>query len=259
MASYITALVIQKNYSVQISEDGVSAEKIAGSPQEMVTGIGVTQEIPCPDSSSGGVIDGDFWADPVSEGVFAGYNYIPYNVAEVVSSKPKPTAFAVVRISSRFSSDVWWILGTSTQYIASCAACCGTTPVPMPTVGSIPLQPGCQILCQFETPTSVNYFGVVGLPNLIFNQRYYPYGTFNNINLPAASVTGYVSTTTLLAFLNTATTTSVVNGVTTYSGGWGIVGVWTVTADGLTLIATQNPGPGTDLLCASVAAINPSL
>lgn len=257
MASYITALVIEKNYSVFIG--GVNAEKIAGSPQEYVTGLGTTMEIPCPDSSSGGVIDGDFWAQPVNEGIPSGFNYIPYNVAEVSSSQPSAMSFAVVKISSRFSNDDWYILGRSTDYIASCAACCGTTPTPMPGVTTVPLQPGCQTLCNFNNSTNLQYFANLGLPVLIGNRRYFPYGYFNNIALPTATSTGYVSTTTLLTFLNTATTTTVVAGVTTYTGGWAIVGTWTVTADSLTLIATQTAGPGTDVLCAAVAAINPSL
>jgi hypothetical protein len=114
-------------------------------------------------------------------------------------------------------------------------------------------------MCQWNNGTLQQYFAVVGLPDLLFNKRFYPYGYFNNIQLPLAVSTGYINSAALLAFLNTATTTSVVNGKTTYSGGWGIVGIWTVSVDGLTLIATQTAGPGTDVLCAAVAAINPSL
>jgi hypothetical protein len=259
MANYITAIVIQKNTSVFIKEAGINAEKIPGSPGEYATGLGVSMEIPCPDNSSSGQIDGDFWAVPVNEGVVAGFNYVPYNPADTSAVAPTPESFAVVRISSNASSDVWYVLGTSVQYIASCNACCGTTPVPMPGIYSLPLQPGCQTMCQYNNGTDQQYFAVLGLPALINNQRYYPYGYFNGIALPLATSTGYVSTTTLLAFLNTATTTSVVNGVTTYSGGWAIVGTWTVSADHLSLIATQTDGPGTDVLCAAVAAINPSL
>lgn len=259
MAEYITGLVIQKNNSVFISDNGIGAEKIAGSPQEFVTGLGVQMEIPCPDSSSGGIIDGDFYAVPVNEGLPAGFNYVPYNPGDPNTVLPTPESFPVVRISSRFSNDDWYVLGTSVQYIASCAACCGTTPVPMPGVNNLPLQPGCQIMCQWNTNTLQQYFGVVGLPALIFNKRYFPYGYFNNVALPQGSATGYVSTTTLLAFLNTATVTTVLNGVTSYTGGWAVVGVWTVSADLLTLTVTENPGPGTDVLCAAVAAINPSL
>lgn len=259
MANYITAIVIQKNNSVFIRENGINAEKIPGSPGEYATGLGVSMEIPCPDNSSSGQIDGDFWAVPVNEGLPSGFNYAPYNPADPDAAPPTPESFAVVKISSNASSDDWYVLGTSVQYIASCNACCGDTPVPMPGIFSLPLQPGCQTMCQWNNGTLQQYFAVVGLPDLLFNKRFYPYGYFNNIQLPLATSTGYISTTTLLTFLNTATVTSVVNGKTTYSGGWGIVGTWTVSADFLTLIATQNPGPGTDVLCAAVAAINPSL
>lgn len=255
--TYITAIVIQTNNKVFIG--AVSAEKIPGSPGEYATGLGVSMEIPCPDTSSGGRIDGDFWAVPVNEGTPAGFNYVPYNPADPDAFPPTPESFAVVKISSNNSSDYYYVLGTSVQYIASCNACCGTTPVPMPGIFSLAPQPGCQTMCQWNNGTSQQYFGVFGLPALTLNKRYYPYGAFNGITLPLANSVGYVSTTTLLAFLNTATTVSTVNGVTTYSGGWGIVGTWTASVDGLTLTVTQNPGPGTDQICAAVAAINPSL
>jgi hypothetical protein len=244
MASYITTLVIQKNVSVFIAEDGISAEK-SGSA-EVATGLGVSMEVPCPDSTSGGVIDGDFWAVPVNEGLTAGFNYVPYNNVGSPSA-PTPASFAVVRISSRFSADVWYVLGTAADYIASCAVCCSDSPVPMPDAADLPLQPGCQTLCQFNNGTDKQYFGILGLPALTGNKRYFPYGYFNGVALPAASTSGYVSTTTLLTFLNTAVT------------GWAAVGVWTVSSDHLSLIVTQTDGPGTDVLCAAVAAINPSL
>jgi hypothetical protein len=259
MADYISAIVIQKNYAVLIKESGIDAEKIAGSPQEQVTGLGVQMEIPCPDNASGGQIDGDFYAQPVNEGTPSGFNYKAYNPADPNALPPTATSFAVVKISNRYNNDSYYVLGTSAQYVASCAACCGTTPVPMPTIPTIPLQPGCQLMCQWNNGTLQQYFGVVGLPALISNKRYFPYGYFNNIALPQATSLGYQTTTTLLAFLNTATTTTVTNGVTSYSGGWAIVGTWTVSLDGLTLTVTENPGPGTDVLCAAVAAINPSL
>lgn len=259
MGNYITAIVIQKNTSTFIRENGINAEKIPGSPGEYATGLGVSMEIPCPDNSSSGQIDGDFWAVPVNEGTPAGFNFVAYNPADPDAQAPTPESFAVVRISSNASSDVWWVLGTSVQYIASCNACCGDTPVPMPGIYSLPLQPGCQTMCQWNNGTLQQYFGVVGLPALVLNKRYYPYGYFNNILLPLANSVGYISTATLLTFLNTATVVTVNNGVTSYSGGWGIVGTWTASADSLTLTVTQNPGPGTDVLCAAVAAINPSL
>lgn len=262
MADYISAIVIQKQGTVFISKDGVNAEKTAGSPQEQPTGLGVQMEIPCPDNASGGQIDGDFYAVPVNEGIFDGFNFKAYNPADPTALPPTPSSFPVVKISNRYSNDDWYVLGTSVQYVASCAACCGTTPVPMPGMVAIPLQPGCQVMCQWNDGTLQQYFAAIGLPGLILNKRYYPYGNFNNIALPLANSVGYVSTATLLTFLNTATTTTVspTTGLTTYTGGgWGIVGTWTASVDGLTLTVTQTAGPGTDVLCALVAAINPSL
>jgi len=245
MSTYITAIVIQKNSSVFISQDGIGAEKAGAT--EFATGLGAQMQIPCPDSASGGVIDGDFWAVPVNEGLPSGFNYVGYNLSDPLDTKPTPPSFAVVKISSRFSSDSWYVLGTSEDYIASCAVCCSDSPVPMPLVGDLPLQPGCQLMCQFNNATAQLYFATLGLPALTGNRRYFPYGYFNGVALPAGAATGYLTTTTLLTFLNTTVT------------GWRAVGLWTVSADLLTLIATQAAGPGTDELCAAVAAINPSL
>lgn len=238
MASYITALAIQKNNSVYLSD----ASAYKSSTDIITSGIGVTMEVPCPDSSSGGVIDGDYWAKPVNDGVVAGFTYIPYNLGDPTAEAPDAQSFAVTRISSRFSSDDWYILGTSREYINSCAACCDTSPaVLMPTATDLPLEAGCQTLCQQDTDG--NYFGVVGLPTLVGGVyvKYYPFGYFNDEALTSASVSGYTSTGTLLTFLN---------------DNWSSVGTWSV-SNGV-LIVTQTDGPGTDVLCVQVVAINPS-
>jgi hypothetical protein len=239
MASYISANVIRFNDNSFVDE--VSAAK-SGSAH-YPTGVGVTKQVPCPDAQSGGVIDGDYWATPVNEGTVSDFTFKPYNVNEVVSSKPTVDSFAVVRISSRFSRDVWWVQGTSTQYLASCAVCCSDSPVAMPVATSLPLQAGCQTLCNFDEDD--NYFATLGLPTLTPGVgRYYPFGNFNNAALPAAASTGYANTTTLLTFLNTAVT------------GWAAVGTWTL-EDG-TIKVTQTDGPGDEVLCAAIVSINPS-
>lgn len=237
MASYITALVIQKNNSVFVSDASVYKD----STDIITSGIGVTMEIPCPDSSSGGVIDGDFWAKPVNEGVVAGFTFVPYNVGDPNASAPDIQSFAVVKISSRFSRDDWYALGTSTDYINSCAACCDTSPaVLMPDATDLPNEAPCQTLCQQDTDG--DYFAILGLPTLDgTHPRYYPYGYFNDVALTAGSASGYASTGTLLTFLNAS---------------WTEVGTWSV-SNGV-LIATQTDGDGTDVLCAAVVAINPS-
>lgn len=239
MSSYITANVIRFNNDSFV--DDVNAAK-SGSAH-FPTGIGSTKQVPCPDAQSGGVIDGDYWAIPINEGVVADFKFTPYNVNETTSSKPTVDSFAVVRISSRLSRDVWWVQGTSVQYLASCAVCCSDSPVLMPLATGLPLQAGCQDLCNFDANS--NYFAVLGLPTLTPGVgRYYPYGYFNNVALPAPASTGYANTTTLLTFLNTAVT------------GWAAVGTWSI-LDGV-LIVTQTDGPGDDQLCAAVASINPS-
>lgn len=239
MSSYVSALVIQYNNDPFV--DDVSLTKSAGNI--FPSGIGKTMAIPCPDSTGGGIIDGDYWATPVNEGIVSGFTFTPYNVAEVVSTKPDVQSFAVVRISTRYSRDVYYVLGTSTQYLASCSVCCADSPILMPVANDITDQAPCFTICQ--TDADGNYFLSLGLPSLTPGVgRYYPYGYFNDVALPTASATGYVNTDTLLTFLNTAVT------------GWAAVGTWTVSNG--SLIVTQTSGPGTDVLCAAVVDINPS-
>lgn len=238
MASYIQALVIQQNNDQFVDEVSI----IRSGGEIFPSGIGKTTAVPCPDSISGGVIDADYWATPVNDGTVSSFTFTPYNVSESVSTKPDIQSFAVVRISSTKSSDRWWLLGTSTQYLAACAVCCSDSPVPMPDVTDIPDQVPCQTLCEFNT--NGLYFGVLALPSLGVAQRYYPSGYFNGAALPTGSANGYATTGALLTFLNTAVT------------GWATVGTWTI-SNGIVL-ATQSAGPGTDVLCASIVAINPS-
>lgn len=238
MASNITALVIQFNHTPYVGD--VDVTRVSGSNR--TTGIGISTIIPCPDN--GGVIDGDYWATPVNDGVVNGFIYKSYNIAEAVSSKPTVDSFAVVRITDSKTSKFYYALGTSTQYLASCAVCCSDPLVPMPDATDLPFEAGCQTLCNFDADN--NYFAVLGLPTLTGNARYFPFGYFNNVELPAATGTGYATTGDLLTFLNTAVT------------GWAAVGTWTLSGDGETVIATQTDGPGDDVLCAYITAINPS-
>lgn len=237
MANYIQAVVIQFNNDVYL--DSISVEK-SGS-NEVVTGLGSTQEVPCPDA--GGIIDGNFWATPVNTGAVTGFTFTPYDFGNSVASKPTVDSFPVTRISSRLSNDRWWILGTAAGYIASCNVCCGNTPVPMPDISTVPKQAGCQTICNFDT--NGNYAAWFGLPTISGNKTYFPYGYFNGVALPAATAAGYATTNLLLTFLNTAVT------------GWAAVGTWSV-QNGV-LVVTQTSGPGTDNICVAVAAINPSL
>ena len=250
MASYIPAIVLQKNNTVYIGDGGISVEK-SGSG-EIVTGLGLATEVPTPDG--GAVIDANYWAIPTNDnGIVTGYTYIPYNAGDPVGSvQPSAQAFAVTRLMNRLASDYWYIVGTMAQYITAAG---GGTALPT-TITVIPA--GCQTMCQFN-PDGL-YFAVEALPTLLGNKRYFPTGYWNGIQLPAGTAAGYATSTTLLTFLNTATVPVLTGGVvTSYTGGWAIAGTWTVSTDGLTLLATQADGPGTDVICFRVDAINPSL
>lgn len=202
----------------------------------------VGQNVTIPTPSSGGNIDGDYWAVPVGIGAITGFNF--ENTTPGDTNKPTPDSFHVVRISTSYSNDFWYVVGTSTAYIAVSAAveCCGPT-AGMPV--TVPCLSPCSVICD-QSEAGGDYSASFGLPTLGGGQTYHLCGYLNNLTLPTPSGAGYANTTTLLAFLN---------------ANWNITQdspptslVWTVTADHKTLIVTQTDGPGTDVICLYVYA-----
>lgn len=243
MAQYITGLVIQKNNQV-FRGAGQLVVHSAGVFNTQNIGV-IMGDIPVPGNSNGGAqIDGDFWAVPVDDGTYSGYNFIPYN-PNGNALQPDVQAFPVFKLSliPPFGSDYWYVVGTTAQYLTAAG---GGTALPTNVVyNSNPLlQTPCQTLCN-QNSTSGLYIGVLGLPTISggINVKYYPYGYFNGVALTTASSAGYATPALLLVFLNAS---------------WGNVGTWTLDASGQTLIVTQAAGPGTDVLCASIVSINPS-
>lgn len=232
MANYFPALVIKHNNDVYLTPEGV---------------VGHMDVIPSP--GAGGVIDGDYWAVPITDyGLVSGFNFVPTSPTSIIP--PAPGAFHVFRLAFRHGYDVWYVRGTSTLsgdspaengYIQAAAAyeCCAEVPVNLPT--SIPAIAPCFLMCDFDADG--NYFAMPGLPTLTGNLRYFPYGYFNGVELTAATGTGYATTGALLAFLN--------------SGDWGAIGTWTYTDN--VLKVTQTDGPGTDTFCIAIIPVNPSL
>lgn len=248
MADYINAQVIQKNTTVFLLNPAV--QRVSGS--DVQVGVGVTDTVKCP--AQGAIIDGDYWAEPVNDTIITGFKYHPYNLASETADPKKPNAqsFAVVRIINKYNTDVWWVLGKSSEYLASCAPCCGDAPVAMPT--TLPTIEPCQNMCKWDA--NKKYFGMTALPVLTGNKRYYAYGHFNGSLLPVLTATGYTSIASLLAALNTATT-GAGTAASPYAGGWAVVGTWSNPA-GNALKVTQTSGPGTDALCVQVIAVDPS-
>lgn len=232
-ATFIPALVIKHNNDVYLTPDLV---------------VGVTMSIPTP--GSGGVIDGDFWAVPINNyGIVSGFNFEPTTPNS--TDAPSDQSFHVFRLISRFGNDVWYVRGSSTSnddassptnfgYIEASqdAECCSETPRALPT--DIPDLAPCQEMCEWDADQS--YFAVFQLPALTgTTPNFYAYGSFNGVPLTALSSTGYASPGALVTALNT---------------NWSSVGTWAYT-NGV-LKVTQTDGPGTDVLCVNIIAINPS-
>lgn len=243
MPAYIPALVVQKNNSVYIATTGVTVQKSGGNV--ITSGVGLSTEIPTPEG--GGIPDGDYWAIPTNDaGIVSSFTYLPYNANDPIGSiLPNPQAFKVCRIMNLNASDYWYIVGTVAQYITAD----GGAALPTTITAQIA---GCQSLGEWDVNSK--YFVVLQLPALTTgsntNSRYYPYGTFNGVALPAASSSGYSTSGALLTFLN-ASWTNVGSPNSTIN--------WTLSADGLTLLGEESSGVGIDRFCGAIAAINPSL
>lgn len=234
-ATFIPALVIKHNNDVYMDASTLTT--------------GVIADIPTP--GAGGVIDGDFWAEPITDSVLSGFNFIPCEPTD--TTVPTSASFHAFRLVSRFGNDSWYVRGKTTGtdngspatygYIQASAdaECCSATPRVLPT--DIPFVAPCQTMCQWNANSK--YFAIFALPTLTGNLRYYPAGTFNGTQLTAASATGYATAATLLTFLN--------------SGTWANVGTWSYADVGNTILqVVESAGAGTDVLCAVIITVNPS-
>lgn len=223
--SYISALVIQTTDEILINE---------------TTGeVGQTQQIATP--NSGGQLDGDFWATPVTGfGVIGtGFNYVPTQPGSS-SDKPDVQSFHVFRLINQSQAGNVYVLGTSTQYntVSKEVECCGTTsPAPvMPTSADLPIIAACQTLCN-QDATSGLYVGVFAAPTPDTG-TYAANGYFNGVALPQV-------TAATVALLNTALNANASWNSTS-------IGTWT-NPSGATLIVTQGVNaPGTDILCMKI-------
>jgi len=215
--AFISALVLQQDVNNYINSDG---------------SYGYITPVPTP--ASGGRIDCDYWATPYNQQniVGKGFKYTPCQPTD--TAKPDVQSVHVVRIITSAQSTDWYCLGTSVQYTASASAAdANAAPVPMPTaiVNILPSQNIC------NQNRAGLYVAVLSAPTLISPKNYYASGYFNGTALAALSGSGYATAALLVAAMNSL---------------WSIVGTWTLSADNITVIATQAAGTGYDVLAAAI-------
>jgi len=230
-ASFISALVIKHNNDVYLTPDLV---------------IGVTMAIPTP--GAGGVIDGDYWAVPITDnGIVTGFNYEPTTPDS--TDLPTLQSFHVFRLITRFGNDVFYVRGSTTfdgespanpGYIQASldAECCADVPRELPT--DVPELFPCQTACQFDA--NGNYFFVLQTPTLLAGQTYSANGYLNGEALPEA-------TGTTVGTLETS-----LDSLWTNQGSPAIAIAWQVTAAGV-VIGTITDGSGSDILCGKITAV----
>jgi len=223
-ANFLSSVAIQYNDTVYLNN-----------------GVTPGQTVAVPTPSLGGYVFGDYWAVPVNDGVFSGFNYS--FTTPTSTDAPDVQAFHVVRIQSTQSNEVWWLFGTSTQYIiaSNTVECCGDSSPNgvMPT--NVPAIAPCQTVCLDSNGVAT---AVLAVPAPLGALHYYPFGYFNGVALAQSAPTGYASIAALLAFLN---------------GNWrtgALTNTWAVSADNLTITNTlDNTATGADILCAAIVLI----
>lgn len=199
--------------------------------------IGKVIDVPCRDILYDNT---DRWGIPVKDsGIFTGLDF-EYKKGDYLL-QPSYDSIPVFRITDTKSTFEWFIYGTKADLIASCSTCCdGSTPIPMPGTSpnfAIRIAP-----CQVVNLTNGigNPYMFFAIPTLAAGEKYYPYGSRNNVAFPSASPNGYSTINALLAFMNA--------NWTPYT--------WTVSGDNITLTGTG--GAANDTLCVSVIGILPS-
>lgn len=228
-ATFIPALVIKHNNDVYLTPDLV---------------VGVTMSIPTP--GAGGVIDGDYWAVPISNyGVVTGFNFVPTTPQD--TDEPTLQSFHVFRLISRFGNDVWYVRGTTTSMLnasptqdgyiqaAQDAECCDESPRVLPT--DVPALFPCQVACEWDTDE--NYFFILSLPTDV--------GTY--------TASGYLNGE-VLTDATGATAAALVTSLNTNFNNQGspqIVITWTL-VNANTVKGVITDGSGEDILCARVVS-----
>jgi hypothetical protein len=224
-ATFIPALVIKHNNDVYLTPDLI---------------VGVSMAIPTP--GAGGVIDGDYWAVPISNyGIVTGFDFVPTTPTN--TDAPTLQSFHVFRLTTRFGNDIWYVVGTTTLdgespakdgYIqaAEDAECCAESPATLPT--TVPALYPCQVACEWNADG--NYFFVIGLPTDI--GTYTGNGYLNGDAL--TQITG-ATPAALQTQLNTHWTAT---------GSPAVTITWTVT--NLIAVGVITNGTGEDVLCAKI-------
>ncbi len=220
----VEALVVCRN-SVQFTQEG-----------ERDVIVGKVMQVPCRDIRYDYV---DMWAIPIKDsGIFTGCDFeLKLGRFE---EKPSFDSFTVFRIEDKLTNDYWIVYGIKDDLTTSCNTCCGDDAIPMPHVDD-------EIIIRIA-PTEVlditddngDPYMVFGIPTLLVGEKYFPYGSLNNVALPSATSGGYSTIGDLLSFLN---------------GTWTDF-VWSASGDGLTLLATG--GTEGDILGVNIFALTPS-
>ena len=225
----VPCLVIQLNNTIIIHNDQV---------------IGQVLQVPCRNDFQD---DPNYWLVPVKDsGIFTTLTPVPA-VGQYGDIPPTFDSIPAFRVRDKLSGYTWWCYGTNEDFTASCGTCCGSSAIPMPGAdGSIIIKIApCDTLCIADV--NGNYYSVTGLPTLVGSEKYFPYGAYNNVALPAASGAGYSTPAALLVFLNANWTNQ---------GSPNAKFVWTLSADSITLIATG--GFFNDSLCVVITTVGAS-
>lgn len=202
-----------------------------------------TLNIPCGINAL--VDDQETWVVPVKDhGICTVCSFVPAINDYPPGSPPTPDSLLTIRVRDKYNRNYWWyVIATRDQYYASCAACCGDTPVPIPDP-TLPIIVPCQNVCE-ATDDDGNYYVTFGAPTLGAGEEYSVYGQYNGEDL------------------NSFSSTSLDDLVSDLNSEYGTIGspsvdiVWT--RNGNTIIGTFQDGDGEDgNFCLMIIAEIPS-
>lgn len=167
----ITAVVIQRNH-ISYAECG-----------------GLTMKVP-----TGADVDvlAELWAKPVKDnGIFRGWDLVAGTLAQ-----PTPDSFKVTRLKDKEQGDVFHVLGTNAQYLAS-SADNGVTLMPLAT--TIPVIVPEYQLCD---DGSGNFDMIWTPPAKVGSDEYKVYVTVDNVAQTAPPATGHTDLAAAVTWLN---------------------------------------------------------
>lgn len=198
--------------------------------------IGAIENIPCRNVFVDEVL---YWCSPVKDyGLFDAFEFRLVDEENPIGTPPTFDSFLTQRIRDKISGTSWYVyVETASDFLNSCATCCGEAAVPMPTPGPYFVAP-CQVICAQNDLNE--YEAVFGIPTPGSNGLL-AVASFDDIELTSGN--GIADAAALVTFANA--------NWSNLGGSPSILATWS-SPDDLTLIATLDNDAEGHSLCVGI-------